>query len=89
MEHKMNRDNEVNGNPALSTSQISRLLGFPLSAKFIEHELGIAPNMKTKTSFLWFAHKYPEICERLSSYCLGASAEFIVENYLGRSKDKR
>ena len=64
----MSKANHIMGQPAITTTQICQMLGFTVSAQFIEEELGIPPDEKTKTASLWLESKFHYICYQLGQY---------------------
>ena len=71
----MNTGNQINGKPALTTTQIGKVLGFHLSVRFIEDVLKVPADEKTKSSTMWLASKLRYIGYQLSQYAYGIEAE--------------
>lgn len=51
----------------VSTTDISRLLGFTVSAKFIKNELKVFPAYEPYQGVFWFKSQVPEIIKALIS----------------------
>ena len=79
----MNTGNDILGQPALTTTQICKLLGFTVTAAFLENELGIPPDERTKTANLWLVVRFASICSALSTRVLRAGTDFTAEHLVG------
>jgi len=66
----MSKKNHIMGQPALTTTQICQMLRVSVSARFIEEELGIPPDEKTKSASLWLESKFNYICYQLAQYAM-------------------
>lgn len=73
--------NSIQGIPAYTTTEICNLLGMNISVKFIEEELGIAPDEKTRVSAMWYQSKFPYICYQLSQHIYGVGEDYTREKH--------
>ncbi len=60
--------NTILGEPALTTSGLSRVLGFTVNREFLE-SLGISPDEQTNTANLYLTSNLTAICYAISQHC--------------------
>ena len=53
------------------------MLGFNLSVEFIENELGIKPELKSKTTVYWSAKDFTYLCYQMSQYVFGVREDYM------------
>lgn len=75
---KLFKESQIFGEPALSTTEICKRLGFGISASFIEDELGLPPDETTSNAFYWLECRFPDICQRLAKYSNGLAGLGVV-----------
>lgn len=71
----MSTSTEVNGVPAICTTEISRFMGIGLSADFIINELGVDPLLQTKTGTFWKKSDLRYMCYQLMQYFAGVEQD--------------
>jgi predicted phage-related endonuclease len=69
----------VDDGSTMKLGDIAALLGFPLSAQFIEEELGIKPAGKERTAVLFNCRDFPAICDCLVANVNAAKVDFIEQ----------
>jgi hypothetical protein len=76
--NRTQKEKGFNGKKILSTTDISRELGFQISAKKIK-SLGFEPTVETNTGCFWQASSFPVICMGLSAYINSTGIDFISD----------
>ena len=76
----MRKDLLMSEKKMVSTGQISKVLGFTVSKKYIE-ELGFPPVISTATGHYWRQSLVPIICLKISIDVTTKGLNFINDNY--------